>query len=106
MTSIHFYDNAFEYYLGYGNDYNTLLTQIRNKPHRAGGTLTGQAINATISEIVNNGNFLNGVPKIMAVMTDGQSFDDVFHASEYARSLGITMIAIGVGSGVVDSQLL
>lgn len=49
---------------------------------------------------------MNGLPKIMAVMTDGFSHDDVFYASEYARSLGITMIAIGVGSNVDDSQLL
>ena len=51
MVSLHFYDGAFEEYLGYGNDYNTFITQIRNKPHRAGGTFTGAAINATIVEM-------------------------------------------------------
>ena len=51
MVSIHFYSNTFEHYLGYGNDYNTFLTQIRNKPYNGGGTLTGNAINATIPEI-------------------------------------------------------
>ena len=42
----------------------------------------------------------------MAVMTDGVSTDDVFYASEYARSFGIIMIAIGVGANVNDAQLL
>lgn len=48
------------------------------------GTFTGQAINATVNEI-EAGNFLNGVPKIMAVMTDGNSFDDVLQASNHAK---------------------
>ena len=105
MTSIHFYDDSFEEYLGYGTDYNTFITQIRNKPHRARGTLTGLGINATIVEM-QKGNFLNGVPRIMAVMTDGISFDDVQLASDYARSFGITMIAISVGANTDDVQLL
>ena len=49
---------------------------------------------------------MNGVPTIMAVMTDGISHDDVLQASNYARSKGITMIAIGVGSNINDPQLL
>jgi hypothetical protein len=80
MASVHFYDTLFEYYLGYGNDYDTFLTQIRSKPHNAGGTLTGNGINATVEEI-KKGGFLNGVPKIMAVMTDGVSYDDVYYAA-------------------------
>lgn len=42
----------------------------------------------------------------MAVMTDGNSFDDVKFASDYARSFGITMIAISVGANTNDTQLL
>ena len=42
----------------------------------------------------------------MAVMTDGVSFDDVQLASDYARSFGITMIAISVGTNTDDAQLL
>ena len=39
-------------------------------------------------------------------MTDGFSFDDVKLASNYARSKGITMIAVGIGNGANDAQLL
>ncbi len=67
--------------------------------------MTGIAINNTIAEI-QKGSFQNGVPTIMAVMTDGISYDDVYYSSEYARSFGITMIAIGVGANVNDPQLL
>ena len=39
-------------------------------------------------------------------MTDGNSFDDVLQASNHAREKGITMIAIGVGANINDTQLL
>ncbi len=42
----------------------------------------------------------------MVVMTDGFSYDDVLLASNYARSKGITMIAVGIGAGANDIQLL
>lgn len=67
--------------------------------------MTGAAINQTIIEI-QKGNFMNGLPTVMAVMTDGISYDDVLLASDYARSFGIIMIAIGVGANVDDAQLL
>lgn len=42
----------------------------------------------------------------MIVMTDGLSYDDVLIASNIARSKGITMIAVGIGSGINEPQLL
>lgn len=42
----------------------------------------------------------------MVVMTDGFSFDNVLFASNFARSKGITMIAVGIGAGANDAQLL
>lgn len=39
-------------------------------------------------------------------MTDGYSYDDVLEASNYARSMGITMIAVGIGPNVNDGQLI
>ena len=42
----------------------------------------------------------------MIVMTDGYSYDDVLYASNYARSKGITMIAVGIGAAYDYDQLL
>jgi len=39
-------------------------------------------------------------------MTDGFSYDDVLDASNYARSKGITMIAVGIGPNVNYDQML
>lgn len=105
LTSIHFYDSAFEPYLDYGNTKAQLLAGIKAKTYRAGGTLSGDAINKTIAKIM-AGNFDSGLNKIMILMTDGKSFDQVLAASNFARSKGITMIAVGIGFGVNDTQLL
>jgi len=82
-----------------------MLAKIDTKPYNAGGTFTGLAINATIAKIA-AANYPNGVPKILIVMTDGGSADNVLFASNYARSLGITMFVIGMGSNINNAQLL
>jgi hypothetical protein len=76
IMSIHFYDNAFEPYIEFGTSKSTILSMLASKIYRAQGTLTGTAINQTIDKIVANG-FKNGVPKILAVLTDGVSYDSV-----------------------------
>lgn len=82
-----------------------MITGIQAKGYRAGGTYTGDAINKTIAKIL-AANFDKGVNKILIVFTDGKSYDPVLAASNYAREKSITMIAVGIGSDVNDTQLL
>ena len=105
MSSIHFFASTFEEYAAYGNNRTQMLNLIRTKSYNAGGTYTGLAINETITRI-QAGGYQNGVPKLMVVMTDGGSADSVIESSNYARSLGITMFCIGVGSNINNAQLL
>ncbi len=49
--SLHFYDDAFDPYMDYGHTRAELLVAANTKPYRSRGTLTGQAINATIAKI-------------------------------------------------------
>ena len=56
------------------------MTAVDTKFYRSLGTLTGQAINETINKIL-AGNFEKGLNKVMVVMTDGFSYDDVLDAS-------------------------
>ena len=58
---------------------------ISSKTYRSRGTYTGLALNASIAAIA-AGNYPNGVPKILVILTDGVSYDDVYYAAEYARS--------------------
>lgn len=105
IMSIHFYDTTYEPYIGYGNNRATILSMINSKPYRSRGTMTGRAINASIASIA-SGNYPNGVPKILVILTDGVSYDDVFYAAGYARSQGIILFCVGIGGGINNAQLL
>jgi collagen type VI alpha len=48
----------------------------------------------------------SGVTRLAIVITDGESYDDVATAANAARKAGISMIGIGVGYDVDESQLL
>lgn len=78
---------------------------INTKTYNAGGTNTGSAINATVAKII-AANYPNGLPKILAVLTDGISNDPVLASSNYARSKGITLLSVGIGSNVNVAQLI
>lgn len=73
------------------------MSGIASKTLRGGGTTTGEGIfNKTISKILAV-NFDKGLSKILVVITDGKSYDNVLNASNYARSKDITMISVGIG---------
>ena len=77
------------------------MAGIASKTLRGGGTSTGDAINKTIAKIL-AADFDKGVNKILVVMTDGKSYDNVLDASNYARSKGITMIAVAIGPATFE----
>ena len=103
--SIHFYSNSYQEYINFGNNRADILSLVQNKGYPGGGTLTGMAINQTVTRI-NAANYPNGVPKLLVILTDGVSYDNVFYAAEYARSQGITLFCVGIGSGIDSAQLL
>ncbi|XP_066300013.1 collagen alpha-3(VI) chain-like [Branchiostoma lanceolatum] len=85
-------------------DYSTkaeVLSAIDNISYLGGGTYTGNAIDYVRQVSFNtvNGN-RGGYPDMLIVLTDGESFDPVTFASQSARDQGITIFAIGVGTGV------
>ena len=104
IMSIHFYSSSYKPYIYYGNNRADMLSLIQSKPYPGGGTYTGKAINASVASIA-AGNYPNGVPKLRVILTDGVSYDDVLYASNYARSQGITLFCVGIGSGINDPQL-
>ncbi|XP_060581930.1 collagen alpha-4(VI) chain-like, partial [Ruditapes philippinarum] len=98
--------NAF--YLNTYNDKPSLVNGIQNVPYKSGGTSTDDALKyvRTVSFTSAHGGRY-GVPKILVVMTDGQSSDPTGTATE-ARIIhysNIKVIAIGIGSGVQSKEL-
>jgi hypothetical protein len=78
---------------------------IKAKIYRSKGTYTGIAINASVARIAAK-NYPNGLPKLLVILTDGGSADDVLRASNYARSFGITLFCVGIGANINNNQLL
>lgn len=105
LMSIDFFDSSFDPYIGYGNNKSTIMSMITTKSYRGRGTYTGLAINASINRIA-SGSFKNGVPKLLVILTDGGSRDNVLDASNYARSQNITLFCVGIGPNVNTAQLL
>jgi len=104
-VSIHFFDSSFDPYIYYGHSLSELLTLIPLKNYRGLGTMTGDAINRTI-DLIQAANYSSGIPKIMVLMTDGGAMDSITGATQKAREAGITIITVGIGILVNDSQLI
>jgi hypothetical protein len=51
LMSVHFYDDAFDPYLYYGNNRTQLLNKVDTKFYRGGSTNTGLAITEMIAKI-------------------------------------------------------
>eukprot|EP00128_Syssomonas_multiformis_P015405 Colp12_sorted_trinity150504_noHs@12758 len=80
---------------------DTLLAAIQGLSYSRGGTGTGAAIQYSINNIYQEAKGLrsetSGVPRVMVVVTDGQSQDDVRPAAMAARGRGINVFTVGVG---------
>ncbi|CAH1226389.1 MUC4 [Branchiostoma lanceolatum] len=84
-----------------------LLPAINNIPYRGGGTQTGKAITYVLDNSLTEWHGARpGVPKVVIVVTDGQSDDDVTPPAQRANGSGIIMVAIGVGSGINMNELM
>uniref|UniRef100_H2ZCM6 VWFA domain-containing protein n=1 Tax=Ciona savignyi TaxID=51511 RepID=H2ZCM6_CIOSA len=88
---------------------SSLAALIRGTSYPGGGTATG----AAITDVINNG-FVEsrgarkrseGVPRILVVLTDGQSGDSVSGPSNAARAAGIAVFAVGIGGGIDATEL-
>ena len=82
-----------------------MLNMIPAKTYRSRGTFTGIAINQSVN-LIESANLPKGVPKLLVILTDGGSYDNVLYASNYARSKGITIFCVGIGAGINNAQLL
>lgn len=63
-----------------------------------GPTFTGAGLKKVISDVIPDAR--EGNDRLLIVLTDGQSFDDVETPSDNLRALGVDLYAIGVGQSV------
>lgn len=79
---------------------------IQAMSYPAGGTRTGQGLNVIRNIIFDNlGAGRDILPKIVIVLTDGLSQDDVTGPAQALRDLGVTIISVGVGCCYYRAEL-
>lgn len=75
-----------------------IVRAIQAMPYPAGGTRTGKGLNAIRTQIFSNlGASRTQLPKVVVVVTDGLSQDNVVQPARALRDMGVTIIAVGVG---------
>ena len=89
-------------------DASELSAAIRGIQYTGGGTRTGEAIQYATDTMfnTNNGARNDGRSKVGIVLTDGRSGDDVIEPSNAAHNASINLIAIGIGDGIDENELL
>ena len=81
---------------------------IMSSSYPNGGTNTNLGIESGV-EILNKAKQRPGVPKILALFTDGQptcTDQQLDHALNYARAHKITIFAVGIGHDIKHDNLL
>lgn len=85
-------------------DAEPMMNAIDNATYLRGGTLTGKALNFSKVELFDKTG-RQGVPKVLIVMTDGKSTDDVVAPAKILSDANITVFAIGIGRNYDIQQL-
>lgn len=79
---------------------------IENMTYPGGETFTGQALNNAARVLFSNDTVRGNVSKILVVITDGVSTDDVTQPAALINETGVTTYVIGIGQNNDRSQLL
>ncbi|XP_061617018.1 collagen alpha-1(XIV) chain-like isoform X1 [Phyllopteryx taeniolatus] len=89
-------DTRTEFALNAYDDKERLLDAVNKISYKGGNTKTGRAIQHVKDSIFTaQGGVRRGVPKVLVVLTDGRSQDDVDEVSEEMRAEGFVVFAIG-----------
>ena len=70
-----------------------------------GGTNTGKALNRAVVSLFKNGVVRQNVRKVLVVLTDGVSTDDVGQPAALLKNNGVLVLVIGIGVDYDQSQL-
>uniref|UniRef100_A0AC35UCE3 Transmembrane matrix receptor MUP-4 n=1 Tax=Rhabditophanes sp. KR3021 TaxID=114890 RepID=A0AC35UCE3_9BILA len=99
-----------EFDLGKHGDRSDVVKAISNTEYLTGLTRTGQVIEHVVENVYNENNGARpagkGVSRIVIVITDGRSQDNVTIPAAHARDKKIQMFAVGVTEHVLDKELL
>jgi uncharacterized protein with von Willebrand factor type A (vWA) domain len=94
-----------EFYLNSYSTKSSLKTAIQNLHFRPGTTNTASALQSAVNNVFSSSR--PGAAKVIIVITDGESNDRLYtqHAADNAKSDGIILFSVGVGSRVNNGEL-
>jgi len=77
---------------------DSMVRAIQGMPYPGGGTRTGQGLNVIRTRILTNLEASRDqLPKVVVVLTDGLSQDNVASPAQALHNMGVTIIVVGVG---------
>ena len=77
---------------------DNIVRAIQGMPYPSGGKRTGQGLNVIRTLILSNLEAARDqLPKVVVVLTDGLSQDNVASPAQALHNMGVTVIAVGVG---------
>lgn len=86
----------------YSSSFSNQLDSIQ---FLGGGTFTGKALNDSVTSLFNSSVVRSNASKVLVVITDGVSIDDVVIPALLVNRSGITSLAVGIGRNYDRSQL-
>jgi len=79
---------------------------IDNITYPGGATYTGQALNGSTISLFNSNIVRANVSKVLVLITDGVSIDDVAESAALLNNTGVTSFVVGIGNDYDRSQLI
>ena len=79
---------------------------IDNITYPGGATYTGQALNESTISLFNSNIVRANVSKVLVLITDGVSNDDVAESAALVNNTGVTSFVVGIGNDHDRSQLI
>lgn len=86
-------------------DQRSIVQKIQNVQYPGGGTSTGAALKLALSGLYTPSKRQKIIPKILIILTDGQSQDKVTDPAQKLRDFGVTIFSVGIGKGAKISEL-
>ena len=87
------------------SSFDDIAEAITNITYPGGGTKTGQALNETTRILFNSSTVRSNAAKVLVVLTDGVSTDEVTKPAEAVNESGVTSFVLGIGENYDSSQL-
>ena len=96
--------DKFQLHINFSSYSNTseIVEAVQRIPYDGGDTYTGNGLNRIRTELFSQSR--NGIPKILIVITDGQSQDSVETPSSSLRAMKVHIMSVGIGD-VVYTEL-